>query len=110
MSRANARDEWRAAAAASDGNLGAAATALGVAAARLNHAAADGGALPVSDCEYCLDDPERGDYCDAEQGAVAVDGYVCTRPEGHDGPHVACAPRNWIHQLAEWGSEEVSEA
>lgn len=42
MSRRNARDEWRAAAAATDGNLGIATTSLAVAAARVNHAAAEG--------------------------------------------------------------------
>lgn len=42
MSRANARDEWRAASTATQGNLGTATTALGVAAARVNHAAAEG--------------------------------------------------------------------
>ena len=42
MNRANARDEWRAAATVSDGNLGTAARSLAVAAARCNHAAAEG--------------------------------------------------------------------
>lgn len=42
MSRRNARDEWRAAALADEGNLATATTALGVARARLNHAAAEG--------------------------------------------------------------------
>jgi hypothetical protein len=42
MSRANARDEWRAAATATDGVLGTATTALGVARRRVNHAAAEG--------------------------------------------------------------------
>lgn len=42
MSLCNARDEWRAAALADEGNLATATTALGVAAARCNHAAAEG--------------------------------------------------------------------
>lgn len=41
-SRANARDEWRAAALVHDGVLETAATALGVGRARCNHAAAEG--------------------------------------------------------------------
>jgi len=40
--RANARDEWRAAALASSNNFVTASTALAVARARCNHAAAEG--------------------------------------------------------------------
>ena len=42
MSRLNARDEWRAAALADEGNLETATASLGIARARLNHAAAEG--------------------------------------------------------------------
>jgi len=65
----------------------------------------------VSDCEYCYDD-EPTSVCEAKSGALAHDGYVCTRPSGHDGPHVSCAPASDIHQLAAWGDdlEEVVEA
>jgi hypothetical protein len=42
MSWRNARDEWRAARLAEDGNLETATGSLGIAAARLNHAAAEG--------------------------------------------------------------------
>jgi len=42
VSQANARDEWRAAATVSDGTLDVAARSLAVAAARSNHAAAEG--------------------------------------------------------------------
>ncbi len=42
MTRANARDEWRAATLTNEGVLSTATTALAVARARLNHAAAEG--------------------------------------------------------------------
>jgi len=68
----------------------------------------------VSDCDYCLDldGDEPGPYCDAEDAETA---FICTRPKGHDGPHVACIPAIRVapadHQVAEWeGSEEVVEA
>lgn len=40
--RENARDEWRVAQLTASGNLEAATTSLGIARARLNHAAAEG--------------------------------------------------------------------
>jgi len=64
----------------------------------------------VTDCEYCLDaDADRGDYCDAEDPQSRL---ICTRREGHDGPHVACTPMFASHEVAVWGDdlEEVVEA
>lgn len=59
----------------------------------------------MADCEYCLDlsDDEPGPYCDAEDPDAP---FICTRPKGHDGPHVACiqaidvAPAT--HEVAQW--------
>lgn len=47
----------------------------------------------MSDCEYCaLTEPEA---CCAEDS-----GWVCTRPPGHSGEHVACHTDR--HQLHTW--------
>lgn len=53
------------------------------------------------DCEYC--GPSPNGLCDARNGKL-----LCSRPKGHDGPHVACAPPD--HELATWTGTEVVEA
>lgn len=32
-------------------------------------------------------------------------GYLCTRPRGHTGPHVACGTRAHEHNIAVWEDE-----
>jgi len=59
----------------------------------------------VSDgCQYCGKVAIRG-HCNATDGQLA-----CSRPTGHDGPHVACAPPD--HKLSVWSDDlaEVVEA
>jgi hypothetical protein len=55
----------------------------------------------VSECEYC--DWEGHNVCGAEHD----DGYMCTRPAGHDDPHVACATA--VHECRTWSAEGASE-
>lgn len=52
-------------------------------------------------CEYYEPTPRR--LCDENHGKL-----MCSRPAGHDGPHVACAPPD--HELVEWTEPEVTEA
>lgn len=51
-------------------------------------------------CDHCdgfLDSPSR-ESCNSTDGT----GFTCTKPKGHDGPHVACAPSANAHELATW--------
>ena len=50
------------------------------------------------DCEFCrlLPRASRCDYTDVERV------HACTRPYGHSGPHIACAPRYGLHDLCRW--------
>lgn len=58
----------------------------------------DGGEL-VDGC-VCVVMGYEGDLCSAGDGGTPE--LFCTRPDGHDGLHVACGHEN--HRLSEWGS------
>lgn len=48
-------------------------------------------------CYYC----RKRDY----EVCRASDFYVCTRPKGHKGPHVACG--NHSHAVHKWPQKKV---
>jgi hypothetical protein len=49
-------------------------------------------------CPYCTDDSRS---CPVTSPVNEPGGpWFCTRPEGHDGPHVACQTRK--HNLHTW--------
>lgn len=55
---------------------------------------------PDRSCPYCRDlTAGTGESC----GATAQ-GWACTRPPGHSGPHVACGGD--VHHMADWGGRD----
>jgi len=55
----------------------------------------------MTDCEWC----EGAKDCPSEEpreqrSHPMSPGYICTRPAGHDGKHVACCGA--VHKSAEW--------
>ncbi|MCD2199069.1 hypothetical protein LPA44_04040 [Halobacterium sp. KA-4] len=63
----------------------------------------------MTDCDYCPDDLTRP-LCQAEKPPY---GLLCSRPEGHDGPHVACIRNTDLadgqHELAEWTDDDLEK-
>lgn len=55
-------------------------------------------------CPYCLDNTGEIEMCDSEW-----DGWICTRPKGHDGEHVACASLGHCN-LAQWPDQVARES
>ena len=56
-----------------------------------------------NECEFC-EWPEGAWFgCLAESAG----GYVCSREQGHDGPHVACGTKD--HALATWDNDGERE-
>jgi hypothetical protein len=51
--------------------------------------------LNVTACQYCKKDGKAGCFKSDD-----VFKLVCTRPKGHEGPHVACAIND--HYILEW--------
>jgi len=49
-------------------------------------------------CLFCT--PVGDDRVNCGEGS---EGWICTRPEGHIGQHVACgSPHGHIHDIARW--------
>lgn len=49
-----------------------------------------------------------GEMCDSEWTPEGDNlPWVCTREDGHDGPHVACGVRE--HEMAEWTEEAADD-
>jgi len=57
-------------------------------------------------CHYCTM-PATTVPCGAFMPSVNG-GYVCSRPKGHDGPHVACG--SILHCMEKWEQEEEAHA
>lgn len=51
----------------------------------------------INDCDLCVDDKTLHEMC--EQSA---DGYICTRPKGHEPPHAACGGGEDTHPYLTW--------
>lgn len=65
-------------------------------------AEADVPAGAAGECEWCV--RRRGDrYCPSERADEDL-AIVCTRPNGHDGEHVACGGGD--HNLARWPQDD----
>lgn len=54
------------------------------------------------ECEYCSINYVESDVCSSIN-----DGVSCTRPDGHDGPHVAC--RRSDHDYERWANESDTD-
>ena len=71
---------------------------------------------PTISCLYCDDNPaiyygSSCRYCEDTQWAKTKPAcqatsptYICTRPQGHDGQHMACG--YLTHPIATWDQEE----
>ena len=57
----------------------------------------------MSDCQFCGVDAE---VCCASQSPL-FPFYKCIRPEGHDGPHVACDMTR--HDIERWADNPEQE-
>ena len=53
----------------------------------------------IEECKYCFR-KKNVSSCEAREGE-SNGGMYCTRPKGHEGPHVACGTRN-DHELETW--------
>jgi len=57
--------------------------------------------MPETACTYCgWHETDDTTVCPATSKRH---GYHCSRPEGHDGPHVACGTSS--HQIATWDTD-----
>ncbi len=54
----------------------------------------------AKECEWCKGAKDCPSEEPAEQRPRFSPGYLCTRPAGHDGKHIACCGS--VHRAAEW--------
>jgi hypothetical protein len=59
---------------------------------------------PTSECRYCRKRPGEVSCGDGSEIPFAP---ICTRPAGHDGPHVACCEGE--HNVVCWENERQLE-
>lgn len=56
------------------------------------------------ECPGRSDDDQNGARCDAHVTTADRSRWLCTRPDGHDGPHSACVPGG-EHPVHVWEAE-----
>lgn len=57
-------------------------------------------------CEFCVDAyDESAKTCGDEAPKTASMAWACTRPAGHEGPHIACGGR---HSIEQWDATDDS--
>lgn len=59
--------------------------------------------LAPCDCPFEGDTPASESRCSASTSTEDRSRWLCTRPEGHDGPHSACLPNE--HPVHTWEGE-----